>query len=57
MRRVVIGSEVGAVLPPGFGGLHQVRHSRRPFRITEPAKYAAYGFLALLVFAGIGHLH
>ncbi len=57
MRRMVIGSEVGASLPPGFGGLHQIRHSRMRLRLGEPAKYVGFGFLALIAVAALGHLH
>ncbi len=56
MRRMVIGSEVGAQFTPGFGALHELRRSRLRLRIPTPYKWAGYAVLALLALSALGHL-
>ena len=57
MRRLVMGSEVGAQFTPGFGALHELRRPRLRLRLPTPYKWAGYGLLALVAISAIGHLH
>ncbi len=57
MRRLVIGSEVGARFSPGFGALHELRRPRLRLRIPTPVKWTGYGVLALIAVSALGHLH
>ena len=57
MRRMVIGSEVGAQFTPGFGALHELRRPRLRFRLPAPYKWAGYAVLALIAVSALGHLH
>lgn len=57
MRRVVIGSEVGATLTPGFGALHELRRPRLRVRLSAPYRWAGFGLIAVLALSALGHLH
>lgn len=57
MRRMVIGSEVGANFTPGFGALHEVRRPRLRMRFTPVSTWAGGALLALLAVSTLGHLH
>jgi len=57
MRRMLIGSEVGARFTPGFGALHELRRPRMRLRVPAPYRWVGYGVLALVALSAIGHLH
>jgi len=57
MRRVVIGTEVGAALTPGFGALHELRRPRFRLRVATPYRWVGLGALAILAISALGHIH
>ena len=57
MKRIVIGSEVGAKFSPGFGALHQLKRPRLRLRIPAPYTLAGGAVLAVATLAAGGHLH
>jgi hypothetical protein len=57
MKRMVIGSEVGARFTPGFGALYELKRPRMRLRIPSAYKWAGGAALAFVALAAIGHMH